>query len=375
MQRITRVEHDHKSIMLWWNDGRDSVFHHFWLRDNSPQARHPETGHRVEETSLLAGDIRPRHLAINDTGGLEICWSDGHESLFSADWLRKHDYFNGARSQPPLPDTWGREMASKLPRIEHAAFLQDINARIRWLQAFRRTGLGIMHGIPEQDGIVLDIAQSIGQVRVTSWGKVFDVKAVPRANSVAYTNLPLVLHTDEAYRDPVPTIQLTHFVRSSASGGEATLVDGFKLAEVMRAQSPEQFQLLAETSLHFHFREADMELEHHAPVLTLDPEGRLKEVRYSNHSVQPFLLPPEAMEAFYEAYRAFGALRDRPEYRLELDMQAGDMYMVDNRRVMHGRKAFRSGGHRHLQSCYVDTDEAMGRLAVLERKHAEHKHR
>ena len=184
-----------------------------------------------------------------------------------------------------------------------------------------------------------------------------------------------MLHTDEAYRDPVPTIQLTHFVRSSASGGEPTLVDGFKLAEVMRAQSPEQFQLLAETSLHFHFREADMELEHHAPVLTLDPEGRLKEVRYSNHSVQPFLLPPEAMEAFYGAYRTFGALRDRPEYRLELDMQAGDMYMVDNRRVMHGRKAFRSGGHRHLQSCYVDTDEAMGRLAVLERKHAERKHR
>jgi len=36
MQRITRVEHDHKSIMLWWGDGLDSVFHHFWLRDNSP---------------------------------------------------------------------------------------------------------------------------------------------------------------------------------------------------------------------------------------------------------------------------------------------------------------------------------------------------
>jgi gamma-butyrobetaine dioxygenase len=47
-------------------------------------------------------------------------------------------------------------------------------------------------------------------------------------------------------------------------------------------------------------------------------------------------------------------------------MGAGEMYMVNNRRVMHGRTGFTSGGSRHLQSCYIETDELYGRLAILE---------
>ncbi len=366
MPRITAVDHDRKAVTLRWDDGRCSRFHHFWLRDNSPQARHPETDHRVEETSLLDAGIQPVHCALAPGGELNIRWSDGHESMFAPGWLQRHDYSNGARYQPLAPRTWGSEFASQLPRIGHASFQGDEGARMRWLRAFRDSGLAIMHGIPEVEGIVLEIAGSIGQVRETSWGRVFDVRAIPKANSVAYTNLPLVLHTDEAYRDPAPSIQLTHFVTSSAGGGEATLVDGFKLAEVLRERHPDKFQLLATTILHFHIRDADVELEHYAPVFSLDAEGRVVQVRYSNHSVQPFLLPPDAMEAFYDAYRTLGTLRDRPEYRLELDMGAGDLYMVDNRRVMHGRKAFSADGLRHLQSCYIERDEAMGRLAALE---------
>jgi gamma-butyrobetaine dioxygenase len=42
--------------------------------------------------------------------------------------------------------------------------------------------------------------------------------------------------------------------------------------------------------------------------------------------------------------------------------------MVDNRRVMHGRTGFSGGGARHLQSCYIERDELVSRLTVLERR-------
>ena len=49
-------------------------------------------------------------------------------------------------------------------------------------------------------------------------------------------------------------------------------------------------------------------------------------------------------------------------------MGAGEMYIVENRRVMHGRTGFSGGGARHLQSCYIERDELVSRLTVLDRR-------
>jgi len=41
----------------------------------------------------------------------------------------------------------------------------------------------------------------------------------------------------------------------------------------------------------------------------------------------------------------------------------------DTRRVLHGRAAFDpSTGRRHLQGCYVDRDQLLSRIRVLERQ-------
>lgn len=190
---------------------------------------------------------------------------------------------------------------------------------------------------------------------------------IPNANSVAYTSLPLVTHTDEAYRDPTPTIQLQHFLQVDSQGGASTLVDGFKLAADLRHQTPEKFHLLATTPLHFHFRDAATELENEGPVITLNVMGEVAAIRYSNHSVQPFLLPPEQMAAYYDAYRTFGLMRESDQYQLRIQMKPGELYMVDNRRVLHGRTGFSSNGARHLQSCYIEWDELLSRLQQLSR--------
>jgi alpha-ketoglutarate-dependent taurine dioxygenase len=48
-------------------------------------------------------------------------------------------------------------------------------------------------------------------------------------------------------------------------------------------------------------------------------------------------------------------------------LEPGDLFLVDNLRVLHGRTGFSAAGQRHLQGCYADRDSLYSRLAVLNR--------
>jgi len=356
------------SVELSWADGHTSSLLSLWLRDNAPELLHATTRHRVVETSTIPDDVHPSACSVDD-GALHLTWAhDGQQSVYSAAWLLENDYSNGATYSTAQPTLWAGNSVAEIPRASWPHLLADEVARRDFLRGFCSYGLAVLSDVSNEPGSVLHVANELGEVRSTSWGTVFDVVSMIDANSVAYTNLPLVVHTDEAYRDPAPTVQLQHFLRNDTSGGSATLTDGFKVAADLRHDQPAMFQLLTEHTLHFHFADATAELAASGPVISLSPEGELTAIRYSNHSVRPFRLPAHAVGPYYDAYRTFGRMRESEHYQLRLDMQAGEMYIVDNRRVMHGRSGFSSGGARHLQSCYIERDELLSRLTVLERR-------
>lgn len=355
------------SVELTWADGRTSSLLSLWLRDNAPELLHATTRHRVVETSTIPDDVHPSTCSVHD-GALYLTWAhDGQQSVYSAAWLLENDYSNGASYATVQPTLWAGNSVAEIPHASWPHLLADDVARRDFLRGFCSYGLALLSDVSNEPGSVLHVASKLGVVRSTSWGTVFDVVSMVDANSVAYTNLPLVVHTDEAYRDPAPTVQLQHFLRNDTSGGSATLTDGFKVAADLRRDQPAMFRLLSEHSLHFHFADATAELAASGPVITVSPEGEVTAIRYSNHSVRPFRLPAHVVGPFYEAYRTFGRMRESEQYQLRLDMQAGGMYIVDNRRVMHGRSGFSSGGARHLQSCYIERDELESRLTILER--------
>lgn len=355
-------------LTISWLNGDVSSLLHFWLRDNCPQLRHATTKHRTVETSTIPTDMRPTSAVVNPDGAVEITWShDGHVSTFTTEWLRANDYSNGARYVPDEPKLWDASIGTALPDASYPALCADDTVRLAFLDGFISYGVGVLRDVPCVPGTVLEVAGLLGEIRSTSWGTVFDVVSMEDANSLAYTNLPLVTHTDEGYRDPAPTVQLQHFLRADATGGASTLVDGFKVAEDIRLRAPKQFDLLANTMLDFHFADGTAEHSARGPIINVHPDGSIKAIRYSNHSVLPFRIAPELMAPFYEAYLAFATMRESDEYQLRLSMGAGDMYIVDNHRVLHGRTGFSSGGARHLQSCYIERDELVSRRTVLAR--------
>ncbi|MDE0319298.1 MAG: TauD/TfdA family dioxygenase [Acidimicrobiaceae bacterium] len=60
--------------------------------------------------------------------------------------------------------------------------------------------------------------------------------------------------------------------------------------------------------------------------------------------------------AFYAAYRDFTQLLDGDDFAIEITLRAGETIAFDNRRMLHGRRAFRSTERRQLQGCYIDID-------------------
>ena len=77
-----------------------------------------------------------------------------------------------------------------------------------WLAAVRASGVSVLHGLPTKPDYLCDVADLFGFVRETNYGRWFEVRSKINPSNLAYTNLGQQAHTDNPYRDPVPTLQL-----------------------------------------------------------------------------------------------------------------------------------------------------------------------
>jgi gamma-butyrobetaine hydroxylase len=331
-----------------------------WLRDNCscPECRHP-SGQRLLDSVSIPDDLAVVSATARN-GGLEVAFTDGHVSTFDDAWLAE-------KPAPRRPHLWDAAIAGELPAERYDDVEAGGEALRRWLTAVDELGFALLTDGPTQPGTVTRVAELFGYVRETNYGRLFDVRSVVDATNLAYTGLGLGAHTDNPYRDPTPTLQLLHCLASSAGGGDNTLVDGFRGAEELRARSPDWFELLASTPVRFRYRDEETELEAERTVLELDARGELRAVRFNTRSAVPPRLEPDATQAFYDAYRAFGRLLGSPELLIRFKLEPGDLFIVDNERVLHGRTGYSEAGERHLQGCYADRDGLRSRLAVLSR--------
>jgi gamma-butyrobetaine dioxygenase len=253
------------------------------------------------------------------------------------------------------------------------------------LGAVEKLGTALLTEVPARLGMVLAVGRSFGHVRVTNYGELFDVRVEPEPEHLAYTGVALSAHTDNPYRDPVPTVQLLHCLRAAGEGGDTTLVDGFAAADRLRETNRAAFDTLSRVWLPFRYDGPTAVLACRAPVISVDDEGAVTQVRWNGRGLQPPDMAPAEIGALYRALAAFGEVLDAPELAVSLRLAPGDCLIFDNTRVLHGRSAYRaetdgsgpagmgphlagkSAGGRHLQGCYVDMDGLRSTLEVLRR--------
>ena len=348
-----------------------------WLRDNCPcpRCRDPRNGQKLFQITELPVDLALG--AVRRTAdGVEVDWApDGHRSAYSARWLTANRPDAGEGSGDRRDETgktlWAAaDLDGGLPEADWAEYLGDPVTKARVLESVLGLGFALLREVPCREGQVLEVAETFGYVRETNYGRLFDVRVEPDPNNLAFTGARITPHTDNPYRDPVPTLQLLHCLSNAAVGGDSGLVDGFKAAALLRAEDPEAFAVLTRTSVPFRFSDARTVLAADRPLIDVDGRGRIREVRFNNRSISTLRLPADELDAFYRAYRTFAEITLRPELQLDFRLSPGDCLIFDNVRLLHARTAFEESGARHLQGAYADIDALAGALAVLRRQRA-----
>ncbi|MGO1117654.1 2-trimethylaminoethylphosphonate dioxygenase [Rhodovibrionaceae bacterium A322] len=357
-------------LHLTWSNGHTTRYPAVWLRDNVPSGRHQEGGQRLFDIISTPESLHLEKAELGDADDLSLTFQpEDITERFSLAWLQAHRL---EESDHPAGDLigrkarvlWGKDLQSRLPEADFQEISNNGHALQACLQDVWQLGFSVIHGVPTREEELFKMVELFGYVRETNYGPLFDVKTVENPTNLAFTPLKLGLHTDNPYRNPVPSLQLLHCLEAGAEGGETILCDGLQVAEKLRRDDPAAFELLTSWSVPFRYQDGETDLQSRSPLIELSSEGKVEAVRYNNRSAAPLDLPLDIMPDYYRAYRRFGGALHAAEAIITYQLRPGDLLLFDNRRVLHARGKV-GVGRRHLQGCYADMDGLLSKLSRL----------
>jgi len=365
------VEDGGRLLKLLDGPHREHRFHAIWLRDNATDTatRAPENNQRLLTITDIPADVKISSAWLTEDN-LQLTFSGETKTFeYSVSWLESHSY-----DQPSSPAgllepgvvTWDAELTVPVANFDDLD--ESSRALCEWLRLIQRYGFARINGGPAESGALLHIADWFGYVRKTNYGEYFEVRTEVNPSNLAFTGLGLQAHTDNPYRDPVPTMQILYCLENTASGGDSSVIDGYRACQRLQECDPEAFNLLSSYCARYEFSgSSGVHIASRKPMIELTVEGRLQTVRFNNRSIAPVTdVPFDLMEQYYAAYRLFSEIIDDPDMAVTFKLAPGESFIVNNTRVLHGRSAYSGAGSRWLQGCYPDIDGLLSKLAVLD---------
>jgi len=360
-----------RAVSVEWSTGERTSFNVLWLRDNCPSGGDKRSAFRTFSVAELDPALRLIGASAGDD--ITVEYSDGHRSTFDPTWLHAHR--PGAASVNPSI-TWRSD--DELPTLAMAAVRTDAGW-LDLLEAISVNGAALVTDVPPNNDGSSELAAKLGHVRETDFGRFFDIVSEPDVWTMSQSTSAMDPHTDDPYRYTPSGISVLHcFESSPTGGGRSTLVDGFAVAEDIRSQAREAFELLTSVAVPWvrHRTESvdqgeAVHLVAHAPVISLDRDGAVAGVRFHERSMGTLDIAPELVDGYYRALIEFTRRIRNADFQWEHGLQPGEAIVFDNQRVLHGRTAFDGDpGRRHLRLCTVDRDQVHSALRLLRERHA-----
>lgn len=349
-------------------------FHYIWLRDNclSEKSRHPSCFQKLYDFSEEKEPPKPKYVELTDRQ-LVIDWDEDppHRSIFPIQWLMTYAYDH--RNPPDGNNSKHQEAQSRYREevLWNRAFLESHlsewkNSRVGipqgWKDGLFRFGFTLIHDLTPQEH--QDFLSSIGPMLHTEAGAFYDVESKPGANDLGDTSHALTPHTDYPNRDYPHLLTCFYMVKNESMGGESILVDGFRVAKDFAEKYPDRFRLLAETPIQFRQFYQDWQYFYvkSSPVIKLNDRGDVVSINFAHSHASNWNLPFDRMEEFYQAYSTFFNYLKNPDYQYSFRLEKGDCLLMNNNRILHGRKPFDlSSGSRLLRVGYLVWDHLTGR--------------
>jgi gamma-butyrobetaine dioxygenase len=356
------------NVHVAWADGLGFDCYALWLFENS-RAIDPVTREStvdpvdLPESSFLSAARR------TDDGALELTWGDGLQSIVHPGWLRSIAAQQHRPEVVPGPLTiWTTDTFDEPPSFDGTSVLDDIVVFGDWLQAMHTFGFARLRKTPADRAFLETLIERIGPIRGSNFGNIFTVEARFDADSTANTGLNLGQHADLPTRETPPGFQFLHCVENTVAGGASRMTDGLAVVAELEANHPAEYEAL--TTLNWVFANRALDGDHRwiGPLIDHGQPGSQLTLR----AFYPVRLGPDMPSAdvprAYAAMRVFSRVAHDERFMLRSRFEPGDIIGFDNRRMLHGRDAFDPGaGSRVLTGCYVDRDDLLSRLRVLNR--------
>jgi trimethyllysine dioxygenase len=354
-------------LTVRWADGHATDYPWLWLRDHSHDEAtlHPVTHQRQIFTAGVNRELRGTGARIS-SDDVEVSWNDGTPpSRLPISFLAAHRAPAAAITRVPAePARWDRDtIRANWPSVTYDEVMADDTGVANWLERVATYGFCMVTGVPVTMAATEQLLRRVGYVRETIFGGMWDFQADLAKADTAYTNIELLPHTDGTYSHDAPGLQLLHCLAFEGEGGESTMVDGFRIASELRTSDPELYEVLSLVEVPGQYIGDGAHLAAARPVLRHDHTGELVQVSFNNADRAPFLLPPDEMEQFYAALRAFETLANDDRLQWRRVNPPGEAMLFDNWRVLHGRAAYT--GHRHLVGGYLNHEDYESRLRTL----------
>ncbi len=357
-------------VQLTWSDGRVATYHRLLLAENATDADtlHPLSRETLKSPLDFPEGLTATKAEIAPSGALEVTWSDDlPRGAFHPGWLYAHGWSAAARTTPQ-PILWRAADLPEPATVSGPEALQDDAVFLQFLTNLRDHGVARLEGLPQQDGLLIEIAERIGTIRETNFGRTYTLAIQDDPTSNAYTPVALPQHMDLCTRECPPGLQFLYCRANDTSGGDGLYCDGYRIAEDIRAEDPDTWEAMTTIPWTYNNRAKTTSYKASGPMVDLDANGQITALRYETWLRAPLVADLETQERAYTAYRRFAERAQSDAYLMRVRYKPGDLFAFDNRRVLHGRSAYdAAGGARFIEGVYADRDDLYSAIRVIER--------
>lgn len=159
---------------------------------------------------------------------------------------------------------------------------------------------------------------------------------------------------------------MLHIVHFNGTGGESILVDGFKLAEVIKEENPDHYHILSTVPLSYHYSDKNNKYLSSFVPFTVNPEsGKVFQVHFNNCDRLPIgattmqtlhkVKPNGSITDIYGAIQTFIRTMRENKYQCRFRLEPGRAVIFDNHRVLHARTSFTE--RRRMCGGYVNRED------------------
>lgn len=377
-RNVVDVKESRKSVTVTFNNNSKHDFHYVWLRDHCrcKKCFNAATNQREVE-NIIPVDIQPKSVGKLDDK-LQIIWKDDHITTYEGSWLQKHHYgqtYSSILLNEVDQYFWGSELKVNMPpTVNYTKLLTEDTEVLKLLETITKYGFGFVSETPTTVKGMQDVCHTIGPVKHTFYGGAVEfsnisVDQLEHFDS-SYLNVGLNGHTDGTYFSDAPGLQLFHcHQHTGGEGGETLLVDGIGAAYKLKECDPESFEFLCSTALPAQYYEPGNYNKILDTMIKIDPSTKeICQVRINNYDRDVLTcMSYDDVEKFYKSLLSFMSIIKNPENELWFKLTPGNLIVINNWRVLHGRSSF--SGSRTMATSYMCMDDVSGKLRALREKY------